>query len=114
MGGMLAGRGGAPSREGGFGRQTRYAPHPRGTPRRRTAGDACAQPAPSSLEPSAMLRFMLLFLLCLGVLFVAELLQPVDHYVILPFTAAIAKVCVWIVGLFDPHAIAYGKVLQST
>lgn len=61
-----------------------------------------------------MLRFMLLFLLCLGVLFVAELLQPVDQYVILPFTAAIAKVCVWIVGLFDPHAIASGKVLQST
>jgi exosortase H (IPTLxxWG-CTERM-specific) len=61
-----------------------------------------------------MWRFMLLFLLCLGVLFVLELLQPVDHYVILPFTAAIAKVCVAIVGVFDSHAIAYGKILQST
>jgi exosortase H (IPTLxxWG-CTERM-specific) len=61
-----------------------------------------------------MLRFMLLFVLCLIVLFVAELLQPVDRYVIVPFTSAIAKVCVWIVGVFDPHAIAYGKVLQST
>ena len=61
-----------------------------------------------------MLRFMLLFLLCLTALFVAELLQPVDRHVIVPFTSAIADVCVWIVGLFDPHAIAHGKILQST
>ena len=61
-----------------------------------------------------MFRFMLLFLVCLGVLFCAELWQPVDHHVIVPFTSAIAKVCVAIVGLFDPHAIAYGKILQST
>lgn len=61
-----------------------------------------------------MLRFMLLFLLCLTALFVAELLQPVDRHVIVPFTSAIADVCVWIVGLFDPHAIAHGKILQSS
>ncbi len=61
-----------------------------------------------------MLRFMLLFLLCLTVLFVAELWQPVEHYVIEPFTAAIAQVCVFIVDLFDPHAVAHGKILQST
>ena len=61
-----------------------------------------------------MLRFILLFALYLFVLFALELLQPVDHYVILPFTAAIAKVSAGIVGVFDPHAIAYGKVLEST
>ena len=61
-----------------------------------------------------MLRFMLLFLLCLAALFVAELLQPVDRHVIVPFTSAIADVCVWIVDIFDPHAVAHGKVLQST
>lgn len=61
-----------------------------------------------------MLRFIVLFLFFLAALFVLELLQPVEHYVILPFTAAIAQVCVWIVSLFDPHAIAYGKILQST
>ncbi|MEO6687966.1 MAG: exosortase H [Dokdonella sp.] len=61
-----------------------------------------------------MLRFMTLFLILLAVLFVAELLQPVEQYVILPFTAAIAKVCVFLVSAFDPHAIAYGKILQST
>ena len=61
-----------------------------------------------------MLRFMLLFLAILAVLFAAELLQPVDRHVIVPFTSAIAQVCVWIVHTFDPHAIAYGKILQST
>lgn len=61
-----------------------------------------------------MLRFMLLFLLFLTALFVAELLQSVDRHVIVPFTSAIADVCVWIVGIFDPHAIAHGKILQST
>lgn len=65
----------------------------------------------------AMLRFMLfvlLFLLILGALFVAELLQPVDHYVIEPFTGAIAHVCAWLVSTFDPHAFAMGKELHST
>ncbi|HSS06295.1 MAG TPA: exosortase H [Rhodanobacteraceae bacterium] len=61
-----------------------------------------------------MLRFITLFLIYLGILFALELMQPVDDYVIVPFTSAIAKVSVGIVGLFDPHAIAYGKILQST
>ena len=61
-----------------------------------------------------MLRFVVQFLVILGVLFYAELLHPVDEHVIVPFTAAIAKISVWLVGLFDPHAIAYGKILQST
>jgi exosortase H (IPTLxxWG-CTERM-specific) len=61
-----------------------------------------------------MLRFIVLFLVYLAILFPLELVPPVDHYVILPFTAAIAKVSVWIVGIFDPHAVAFGNVLQST
>ena len=61
-----------------------------------------------------MLRFISLFLIYLLALFALELLQPIDEHVILPFTAAIAKVSVWLVGLFDPHAVAYGKVLEST
>jgi exosortase H (IPTLxxWG-CTERM-specific) len=61
-----------------------------------------------------MFRFILLFLVLLGVLFVAELMQPVDRWVIAPFTAGIAHVCVFLVGLFDSHAIAYGNILQST
>ncbi len=61
-----------------------------------------------------MLRFVLLFLLILCTLFVAELLRPVEVHVIEPFTSAIAQVCVWLVGLFDPHAYAVGKELHST
>jgi exosortase H (IPTLxxWG-CTERM-specific) len=61
-----------------------------------------------------MLRFISLFVLYLGVLFTLELLQPVDQTVILPFTAVIAKISVSIVGLFDAHAVAYGKILRST
>jgi exosortase H (IPTLxxWG-CTERM-specific) len=61
-----------------------------------------------------MFRFITLFLLYLCVLFALEVLQTVDAHVILPFTAAIAKVSVWIVGHFDPNAVSFGKVLQST
>lgn len=61
-----------------------------------------------------MLRFMLLFVAILGVLFVAELMRPVEQHVIVPFTAGVAKVSVWLVGLFDAHVVSYGKVLQST
>jgi exosortase H (IPTLxxWG-CTERM-specific) len=61
-----------------------------------------------------MLRFIILFLVYIAILFPLELVPPVDQYVILPFTAAIAKVSVGIVSLFDAHAVAYGKVLQST
>lgn len=61
-----------------------------------------------------MLRFLLVFVLILAVLFAAELLQPVDRHVIEPFTAGIARVCVWIVDLFDPQVIAQGKILRST
>jgi len=68
----------------------------------------------SSRYPFPMIRFITLFFVYLGVLFTLEVMAPVDRFVILPFTAAIAKVSVWIVGLFDAHAVAYGKVLQST
>ena len=61
-----------------------------------------------------MLRFILLFLLYRAILFGLELLRPIDAHVILPFTSAIAKVSVGLVGLFDSHAVAFGKVLQST
>ena len=61
-----------------------------------------------------MPSFVVRFLAILGMLFCAELLQPVEEHVIVPFTAAIAKVSMWLVGMFDPHAIAYGKILQST
>ncbi len=61
-----------------------------------------------------MLRFVILFLVYLAILFPLELVPPVDRYVIMPFTDAVATVSVWIVSLFDSHAIAVGNALQST
>ena len=53
-----------------------------------------------------MLRFILIFLACLLLLFPLELLQPVQTHVILPFTTAIAHVSVWLMRLFDHTVIA--------
>lgn len=60
-----------------------------------------------------MLRFFILFVLILVALFGLELLQPVQQFVVLPWTALLAKVCVVLVSLFDSSAIAQGKVLSN-
>jgi len=73
-----------------------------------------ALPPTTTAAAAAMLRFMLLFAAIFIALFVAELMQPVDRHVIEPFTAAIAKISVWLVGLFDSQVIAFGKELHST
>jgi exosortase H (IPTLxxWG-CTERM-specific) len=65
------------------------------------------------MRANAMLRFLLLFLFLLGTLFVLDVLPPVEQAVIVPFTSAIAKVCVWIVGAFDANAYAIGKELHT-
>jgi len=53
-----------------------------------------------------MLRFVLTFLICLLVLFTLDILTPVQDYVILPFTAGIAHVSVWLMHLFDRGVIS--------
>lgn len=60
-----------------------------------------------------MLRFIVLFLVFLLVLFTAELMQPVERHVILPFTSALADVCVWLITLFDANVIASGNTIRS-
>jgi exosortase H (IPTLxxWG-CTERM-specific) len=57
--------------------------------------------------PIAVYRFIAVFIVCLLVLFAAELLQPVQDHVILPFTAGVAHVSVWIMQLFDGNVIAH-------
>lgn len=61
-----------------------------------------------------MLRFSLLFLVLLLGLFGLYVLQPVDRWVVEPFTSAIAKVSTTLIHLFDDEAISYGKIIQST
>lgn len=60
-----------------------------------------------------MLRFSLIFFSVLIGLFALELWQPVQQYVVLPWTALLAKVCVALVGMFDSTAIAQGKVIWN-
>ena len=60
-----------------------------------------------------MIRFIVVFLVCLLVLFTAELLQPVQAHVIMPFTAGVAHVSAWIMLLFDHNVIARGNDILS-
>jgi len=59
----------------------------------------------------ALIRFILIFIVCLGVLFTAELLQPVQDAVIVPFTSGIAHVSVWFMRLFDSNVIAQNDAI---
>jgi exosortase H (IPTLxxWG-CTERM-specific) len=61
-----------------------------------------------------MLRFTLLFLVLLLGLFGLYVLNPVEHWVVDPFTSGIAKVSTSLIHLFDDDAVSYGKVIQST
>ena len=58
---------------------------------------------------ASMYRFVAVFLVCLLVLFALELWQPVQDAVIMPFTAGIAHVSVWIMQLFDHNVVARGN-----
>lgn len=59
-----------------------------------------------------MFRFFGLFVLLLVVLFVAELTPPVQKAVVMPWTATLAAISAWVVGVFDPQVVSYGKILQ--
>lgn len=60
-----------------------------------------------------MLRFALLFILLLVGLFILELLPFGQQWVVVPFTAFIAKTSAWIIQLFDQGVTAYGIILQD-
>jgi exosortase H (IPTLxxWG-CTERM-specific) len=60
-----------------------------------------------------MRRFFLLFLGLQLLLFGLELLQPVQHYLVLPWTTLLAQACALLVTLFDANAAAVGKVLWN-
>jgi exosortase H (IPTLxxWG-CTERM-specific) len=60
-----------------------------------------------------MTRFFVLFSVLLVGLFTLEILQPVEKYVILPFTSVIADISVWIIQLFDDNVIATANVIRD-
>ena len=59
-----------------------------------------------------MIRFVILFVVLLLVMFTLELTHPVQSAVVLPWTSLLASISAWLVGIFDPEVISYGKVLQ--
>jgi len=60
-----------------------------------------------------MIRFFVLFSVLLVGLFTLEILQPVEKYVILPFTSLVADLSVWIIQTFDDNVIATANVIRD-
>lgn len=60
-----------------------------------------------------MVRFFILFLLIQIGLFTAELVQPVQQHVVIPFTESIAAISAWLVTLFDADVISHGVVIRD-
>jgi len=60
-----------------------------------------------------VLRFFLIFVGILAVLFGVEMLHPVQVAVVNPWTALVARASAGIVQLIDPTVISQGRVLQS-
>ncbi|MCF6225930.1 MAG: exosortase H [Xanthomonadales bacterium] len=60
-----------------------------------------------------MIRFFVLFVILLVGLFTLEILQPVQDYIISPFTSVLANISVFLIQLFDDQVIASGRVIRS-
>jgi exosortase H (IPTLxxWG-CTERM-specific) len=60
-----------------------------------------------------MIRFFVLFLVLLAVLFGLELTPPGQHFVVMPWTNTLARIAAAIVTLFDPDVTATANVLRS-
>jgi len=60
-----------------------------------------------------MIRFFVIFTVLLVGLFTLEILQPVEKFVILPFTSFVADISVWIVQLFDDNVTAVSNVIRD-
>jgi exosortase H (IPTLxxWG-CTERM-specific) len=61
-----------------------------------------------------MLRFFLLFIVMLAVLFGLELTPWVQSWLVQPWTGALASIATSIVTLFDGNVAAAGNVMRST
>lgn len=61
-----------------------------------------------------MLRFFVLFLVLLAVLFGLELTPWAQAWFVVPWTNALAAISTSLVTLFDANVVAYGKVIRSS
>ena len=60
-----------------------------------------------------MIRFFVLFLVLLAVLFGLELTPPVQHWFVVPWTNTLARMSASLVTLFDSDVTASANVLRS-
>lgn len=60
-----------------------------------------------------MLRFFIIFLAVQAALFGAELWQPVQLGLVIPWTESLARISVVLLQSFDPDVHSYGVVIQS-
>ena len=61
-----------------------------------------------------MLRFLVVFMGLQGALFGIEMLQTIQHTIILPWTSLLAEISGNVIALFDGNVSAVGKVVRST
>jgi len=60
-----------------------------------------------------MIRFFILFIVLLAVLFGLQLTPWVQTFFVVPWTNALAGISTWIVTLFDADVVTSGKVIRS-
>ncbi len=61
-----------------------------------------------------MVRFFVVFVALLAVLFALELTPWAQAWLVVPWTNALAAISTSIVTVFDPDVVAQGKVIRST
>ena len=61
-----------------------------------------------------MAKFLLIFYGVLGTLFAIEMLNPVQHALIQPFTVLWANISTAVIVPFDDTVIAQGRILRDT
>ena len=61
-----------------------------------------------------MIRFFVVFVGLLAVLFGLELTPWAQAWLIVPWTEALARMSAWLVTIFDSSVVAAGKVLRSS
>lgn len=65
-------------------------------------------------RPRDPYRFLATFVALAAVLFAAELTQPVQRSLVLPWTEGLARAAVGLITLADPHVVASGRIIEST
>jgi len=61
-----------------------------------------------------MVRFFVLFVAILLLLFTAELTPPAQAAVVLPWTEFLARTSASVLSLIDPNVSVFGRILRST